>query len=129
MFEIPAPVQGYQLPDGRFVATQEEYVEAVSESSAKELAGAYVLANAGKFERGQDTKAFNSIVPFLVWQAAQTYTGGLEGMIAAYRAKVAEEEANKGKHKKTLEAAQAAATETVTEVPAAPEAPPEQQAA
>lgn len=88
-FQIPEPVQGYQLPSGKFVATQEEYIAEVTAEAAARLAGAYVDVNAAAFGRSQATRAKNAITEFLKWQAVQSYSGTLEETLAAYDAKLA----------------------------------------
>ena len=84
-FDIPAPVQVYQLPDGSFAKSQEEYLAKMYEAEAAVEAGAFIHSNPGKFGRGQDTRAFNQVVAFLSWKAAAEKLGTFEGAKQAYR--------------------------------------------
>lgn len=69
--QLPAPVAAYQLPDGTFVGSAEEYAARCADGNSSARAKAYVEANRAAFARGQDTRAFNQIKEFLNWEAGQ----------------------------------------------------------
>lgn len=69
MFAMPAPVAAYQLPDGTFVASAEEYAAKMSEATADARAKAYTEANKEKFSKGQETRAYNVVKAFIMWEA------------------------------------------------------------
>ena len=119
--ELPAPVQAYRLPNGEFVTTPEEYYMRIYENDAEFEAGAFVLANAQEFSRGQDTRAFNTIKWFVSWRAGASHTGKLATFHDAYRAHL-----ESLKSKPAKEPAQEPA-EPQTAAPVAPVAPAVQQ--
>jgi len=113
---IPEPVAAYQLPDGTFVSSPEEYAARLAEGEAKVISKAYAVANKSRFQRGQFTRAKNVVCDFLMWKAGQDSQGidiatAYADLIAAHD----EEELAKSKQKEKTEA---------SAEPASAEAPP-----
>lgn len=71
MFAMPSPIAAYQLPDGTLVTSAEEYAARMSQSQATTRAQAYVTAKKAEFAKGQETRSFNIIKEFLMWEAGQ----------------------------------------------------------
>lgn len=117
---IPEPVQAYQLPNGSFVTTKEEYVAKMFEAEAEEEAGVFVFSNRDGFARGQDTRAFNLIKEFISWKSAAISMGTYEEAVSKYREALAAEEAAK---KAAKEAAKQSDAPSVPGIPEVPEVP------
>jgi len=119
-YDLPAPVQAYQLPNGEFVTTPEDYFAKMYEAEAELEAGAYVFANAGEFARGQDTRAFNTIKGYAAWRAGAVKMNTLDAIKDEYLQSLnaaAEKAKAEAEARKAQEAAPVA-------IPSAPEAPP-----
>ena len=117
--QIPEPVAAYQLPDGTFVSSPEEYAARLAEGEAEVVAKAYAVANKGTFQRGQFTRSMNVVKNFLMWKAGQDSQGidvstAYAELIAAHD----EEELAKSKQKKEEAPAEAATADAPPPPPA-----------
>lgn len=74
---IPAPVAAYQLPDGSFVSSPEEYAAKLAEKDCAVKAKAYIEANADKFPKGLATRTYNTVFAYLSWEAGQNALAAL----------------------------------------------------
>lgn len=71
MQAAPTPVQAYQLPDGSFVGSIQEYVEKMYEVEATKMAEAYVTERGADLTAGQKTRTKNVVKAFCLYQAAK----------------------------------------------------------